>query len=202
MAGDRRQPHHTARGDRAERHPLPVRAGDHGNLYSRTTARHYDPRLGEYSYTWNAWERRTTDTLNSAPSAASFRNDQAQAWYIRADLHPYQVWWSGTTQAWAGPAQPGGSVGNLTGALGIMQWSDNFEVYGRGTDRKVWFKWYRSVWSNWIQQSTLGTVNSSVAATLYGGNTNLFARGPSGNVVWSPYAAGWQPWTSLGGVIL
>jgi hypothetical protein len=105
--------------------------GTNGNLYSRTTARHYDPRLGEYSYTWNAWERRTT-----------------------------------------------------------------------GTDRKVWFKWYRSVWSNWIQQSTLGAVNSSVAATLYGGNTNLFARGPSGNVVWSPYAAGWQPWTSLGGVIL
>jgi len=93
-------------------------------------------------------------------------------------------------------------VGNLTGALGIMQWERQLRGLRPGHRSKVWFKWYRSVWSNWIQQSTLGTVNSSVAATLYGGNTNLFARGPSGNVVWSPYAAGWQPWTSLGGVIL
>lgn len=176
--------------------------GLNGTLYSRTLVPRWLPNFGEYEYIWNAWEQRTSDRLNSAPTAANYRNDQVQVWYTRSDLHPYQVFWSDTTGSWAGPMQPGGSVGNLTAAIGLMQWSDDFEVYGRGTDRRVYFKRYDpgSGWNNWTLFSGLGVVHSGIASTLFGGHSQLFARAANGNLWWSPPV--YSPWVNLFGVAI
>src|SRR5262245_4650987 len=176
--------------------------GTNGTLYSRTLVPHWLPNFGEDEYLWNAWEQRTTDRMSSAPSAASYRNDQVQAWYTRSDLHPYQVFWSDTTQTWAGPMQPGGAVGNIIGAMGLMQWSDRFEVYGRGTDQRTYYKWFSDAagWSNWAQLSQVSAIKSGVASTIFGGHSQLFARAANGNVLWSPPS--YAPWVNLGGVAI
>ncbi len=172
--------------------------GTNGALYSRTLTPRWLPQLGEYEYIWNSWVQRSTDWLNSAPTAANYRNDQVQAWYTRTDLHPYQVFWSDTTQTWEGPMQPGGAVGNITAAMGLMQWSNFFEVYGRGTDRKIYYKYYSSTWSGWTQLSNLSATSGGVSSTLFNGHSQLFSRGIGGNVLWSPPV--YTPWVSLGGV--
>ncbi|MCI0689416.1 MAG: M23 family metallopeptidase [Sporichthyaceae bacterium] len=174
--------------------------GTNGTLYSRTLVPRYIQQLDYYEYNWNNWVQRTSDRLNSAPTAANYRNDQVQVWYTRTDLHPYQVFWSDTTQTWEGPMQPGGGIGNITAAMGLMQWSDRFEVYGRGTDRRVYYKWYSSSWTGWSQLSNLSATSGGLASTLFNGHSQLFSRGQSGNVLWSPPI--YAPWVSLGGVAI
>ncbi|MCI0689420.1 MAG: hypothetical protein L0Y54_19615 [Sporichthyaceae bacterium] len=174
--------------------------GTNGRLYSRTLVPVWNQQFGEYEYNWTSWAQRTTDWMNSAPAAANYRNDQVQVWYTRTDLHPYQVWWSDTTGSWAGPAQPGGSVGNIIGAMGLMQWNDRFEVYGRGTDQRTYYKWYSSSWSNWTLLSQLSAIKSGLASAYFGGHSHLIARAAGGNLVWSPpiYTA----WQNLGGIAI
>jgi hypothetical protein len=178
--------------------------GTDGHLYSRVLTPTFQPRVGEWSYTWGGWQRRTTDVLNSAPSATSYGTDQVQVWYTRPDRRPYQVFWIDSSRTWAGPIQPGGAAGSITSALGVVQWTDNLELYGRGTDGRVYYKAYRpnSGWGDWFQQPDLGLANSGVGATVHGGNTNLFVRGSAGNVLWTQWVGGWQGYTNLGGQAL
>lgn len=171
---------------------------DH-RLFSRKLVPTWHNNFGEWIYNWNAWEARTNDRLNSAPSAATYLG-QVQVWYTRQDLRAYQVFTDGGP--WAGPIEPGGSVGNLTGAMGIMQWSDDFEVYGRGTDGRIYFKWYDHAggWRNWSQLSTLGVANSGIGATNHTGHTNLFIKGSNDQIKWARWDSnGLSPWTDLGG---
>lgn len=176
--------------------------GTNGHLWSRKYTGAWSAGLQEYVYSWNAWQERSTQVMYSAPSAASYV-DQVQVLYTDTNQRPNQVFWSNTTQSWAGPMQPGGSTRPITGAMGTMQWDNDLEIYGRGTDRKIYFKFFDQTggWANWSLQS-LGEVHSGVGATNFGGHTNLFARGTPGNILWTRYLNGWQAWVSLGGIAI
>lgn len=78
------------------------------------------------------------------------------------------------------------------------------EIYVKGRDGNLWFKYYDGAWRGWSSLSRppgLEITSDPSAAAQYGWMTAL-VRG-SDNAVWQKEWArgGWQPWRSLGGFV-
>ncbi|HEY3142319.1 MAG TPA: GH25 family lysozyme [Acidimicrobiales bacterium] len=172
--------------------------GIEGHLYSQALVPTWQPQFGEWAYSWAGWQRRTTDVLNSPPSATRY-GTQLQVTYTRSDLAPYQTFTTDGTN-WTTPAVLGGAdVGAITGAMGITQRSGEFRVYGRGTTGNIFVKSYGSgSWGTWNPLNELGTTGSGIGAATFGGDVYIFALGPNGEIRWTrpDLHQGWNP---LGG---
>ncbi len=67
--------------------------------------------------------------------------------------------------------------GALTSPPGATSWaSGRLDVFARGTDNKLWHKWFENGWSDW--ESLGGRLTSGPAAVSWGdGRIDVFARG-------------------------
>jgi hypothetical protein len=87
----------------------------------------------------------------------------------------------------------------------VASWgSGRLDVFVRGTDSAVWYRWFSGgKWSGW--QSLGGRiVGEPGAASTGAGKLDLFARGTN-NALWTRNygvtGAGWSSWASLGGTL-
>jgi hypothetical protein len=88
--------------------------------------------------------------------------------------------------------------GNLVGEPATVSWGfGRADVFARGTDNRLWHKYYANGWSQW---ETLGGALSSApaVASWAPGRLDVFARGTDNQLWHKYYANGWSQWESLG----
>jgi len=104
----------------------------------------------------------------------------------------------GARSRWSGWESLGGV---LTSGPGVCSWaSGRLDIFVRGTDNRLWHKWYSGSWSGW--ESLGGILTSDPAAVSWAsGRIDVFVRGTD-NALWHKwYNGSWSGWESLGGVL-
>jgi hypothetical protein len=91
--------------------------------------------------------------------------------------------------------------GTLTSAPAVSSWSTGrLDVFVRGTDSRLWHKWFQNGWSGW--ESLGGVLTSEPAAVSWGnGRIDVFVRGTDSRLWHKWYQHGWSGWESLGGAL-
>jgi hypothetical protein len=111
----------------------------------------------------------------------------------------------------SGPAQAAGSAtyagweplgGSSQGPPTSTTWGPGrLDVFVRGTDNRLWHKWYDGAWTSWeLLGSPPGGLTSAPSAVSWGpGRIDVFAAGADGQLWHKWYASGWSVWQPLGG---
>ncbi|MER5489196.1 hypothetical protein ABT024_39160 [Streptomyces sp. NPDC002812] len=170
---------------------------------------------------WGNWVSFPGMVLTSSPTAASLGRDRIDV-FIRgtdgrmyqrtfqqtpgADDKPaywYDVKWTTSSVAHAGPSTPTGS-GTIVGAPAAVASLNRIDVFARGNDDALWQKSYvNGEWTGWSKRG--GALASSPTAVSGGpGQIEVFAKlasnGNVGQLSWTA-ASGWSSfWLDLGRV--
>ena len=105
---------------------------------------------------------------------------------------------AGAVSGWSGWESLGGV---LASGPGVSSWAANrLDVFVRGTDNRLWHKWFSGGWSGW--ESLGGVLTSGPAAVSWGpGRIDVFVRGTDNALHHKWYNGAWSGWESLGGVL-
>jgi hypothetical protein len=142
-------------------------------------------------------------TLSSGPAATSMTPGTDQEAFAEGTDLTLQENVQDASGTWGGWTSVGGV---LSARPAAVSWGPGrIDVFVRGTDAKVWHKWYSSgAWSGW--QSLGGVLPTGVgpAAASWGVNQlEVFAQGTN-QAIWEKTWNGsiWSAWSSLGGVVV
>jgi len=112
------------------------------------------------------------------------------------------------------PAQADGALafsgweplgGVSAGAPSVTTWGPGrLDVFVRGSDNKLWHKWYAGGWSGWegLGSPPRGLGSDPVAVAWGPGRLDVFAAGVDGQLWHIWYDGGWSGWEPLGGTVV
>jgi hypothetical protein len=155
------------------------------------------------------WRDLSSSGTSMAPSAAAWAPGRIDVVVRGNDAKVWHTWFDGG--AWAadrGRCNPRFFPEDLDGQVSsspaiAAPFQNRVEVYARGMDGSLWFKYYDGTWHEW---GSLGRppgieLTSDPSAASQSGWMTALVRGSDGAIWQKEWANNrWQPWRSLGGV--
>ena len=93
-------------------------------------------------------------------------------------------------------------AGVLTSGPGVSSWGPGrLDVFVRGTDSRLYHKWFENGWNDW--EPLGGVLTSAPSPASWGsGRIDVFARGVDSQLYHKWFENGWNDWEALGGILM